>query len=470
MWGAPPSRLSHLETPTPALEWLEARRRAIRCEVRRIEFGDSREWEWHEGVWRHRTGGFFTVRGLRWSVPTQSALAGQQPIMDQPEHGILGFLIQERDGCEQVLVQAKAEPGTTGEVQMAPTVQATESNYGQLHGGRSQPFIEWFEQPDPRWVLVHQLQSEQGTRFLAKRNRNMIVRLPSGAELEHGPNFRWIALHELRELLLHDHVVNTDARSVLAGIPVSIPVALTGMPPTSPTATPPLAHTGVSDVSTSSARPDVDAVRSWLTQSRLRNQVRREVVGLDRLSGWQINEDSIHPVGASEHPAAAFDVIHVHARCSSREVPEWDQPLIETRGQGLVALIAQRRHGTLRVLLRAAMEPGHFDSVECTATVDCIPQNLRTDAQRVAQPFLERVSGDCDGLIWSVRQSDEGGRFFRDETDYRLVLLDEDEVIETPADFKWVTLDQLFELGAWGNQLTNQLRSIVAWLRLSVES
>lgn len=108
--------------------------------VREICWLDSGQWVLQNGGLRHRTGGFFSV------VNAQARFGGRvtlrQPLIHQPEIGILGFLAQHREGGMDLLVQAKPEPGNVGLVQLAPSVQATRSNYLRLHQGKPTPWLE----------------------------------------------------------------------------------------------------------------------------------------------------------------------------------------------------------------------------------------------------------------------------------------------------------------------------------------
>src|SRR5262249_20588218 len=67
----------------------------------------------------HDTGGFFSVRGIR--VNLDHNQTWDQPIIDQPEVGILGILTQARGGTRHYLMQAKVEPGNVNGPQISPT-------------------------------------------------------------------------------------------------------------------------------------------------------------------------------------------------------------------------------------------------------------------------------------------------------------------------------------------------------------
>ena len=115
-------------------------------------------------------------------------------------------------------MQAKIEPGNLNVVQLSPTLQATRSNYTRVHGGKSPTYLEYFNGEKNVIVLVDQLQSEQGARFLHKRNRNIIVEVDENEEIEVKSNFIWVSLGQIKELLRYPNVVNMDSRTVISCI------------------------------------------------------------------------------------------------------------------------------------------------------------------------------------------------------------------------------------------------------------
>ncbi len=174
-------------------------------------------WSLEEGTGDlvHRTGRFFSVRGLDVRRSGRGVEAWQQPIIVQPEHGVLGILVKEFGGVPHCLLQAKMEPGNVNLVQLSPTVQATKSNYTRVHGGRPVPYLEHFVAPRGGRVLFDALQSEQASWFFAKRNRNMIVRTREDVPLHE--DFCWLTFDQIAELLQTDDLVNMDTRTVLSG-------------------------------------------------------------------------------------------------------------------------------------------------------------------------------------------------------------------------------------------------------------
>jgi len=201
-----------------ARDWLERVRSETLFRVLPVPLDAIEGWYFDpQRDLRHNTGKFFSVEGVEVRVQGDGRdRVWRQPVINQPEVGILGILGQVRGGVLRFLLQAKIEPGNVNGVQLSPTVQATRSNYTQVHGGNLPPYLEWFLDTGRGRIIVDQLQSEQGARFLKKRNRNIMLVAPEEASISALPNFCWLTLGQIKRFLREDNLVNMDTRSVLA--------------------------------------------------------------------------------------------------------------------------------------------------------------------------------------------------------------------------------------------------------------
>ncbi len=203
------------------LAWIEARRCRPCLSARVVPLDGLRRWRIDpetENI-SHETGRFFTLTGLKVRHRFEGhEIEWDQPIIDQPEVGILGILAKRLDGVLHFCLQAKEEPGNTGGMQLSPTVQATYSNYSRAHGGALPPLVGIFLSPPAGAVLYAKLQTEDGGRFLYKSNRNMIVRLDDAAADDLPEGFIWLTLRQIALLMRRDNLVNACARSVLASL------------------------------------------------------------------------------------------------------------------------------------------------------------------------------------------------------------------------------------------------------------
>lgn len=201
------------------LDWLEERRRQSRMEVTEVPIPELSRWrvDPESGVISHETGEFFRVIGICVRNASARETANWcQPIIYQPEMGILGILVQRRKGTNHYLLQAKAEPGNIGKLQLSPTLQSTVSNLRRAHGGLKSPFADYFENPKPGSVIYARYQGEDGGRLHLKKNLNMLVRLPEDEQIEVPDDFIWLTMYQIKQLLQHENLVNIAARSVIS--------------------------------------------------------------------------------------------------------------------------------------------------------------------------------------------------------------------------------------------------------------
>jgi len=205
-------------------EWLKNLNDQVTFETEFVPLKEIEGWGFDKhGNIRHNSGRFFSIEGIKVkAVFKGKEMEWDQPIINQPEVGFLGILCQKKQGVLYFLMQGKIEPGNVNKIQLSPTLQATKSNFSQVHGGKAPKFLEYFkDEITGRTIIVDQLQSEQGARFLRKRNRNMIVKMDEDIELEVPDNFCWLTLKQIKYFLKFPNLINMDTRTVLSCVQIN---------------------------------------------------------------------------------------------------------------------------------------------------------------------------------------------------------------------------------------------------------
>jgi oxidase EvaA len=411
--------------------WLDDVSTRDRCTVRSIPLRESRDWRLADGRLSHRTGRFFHVVGARWQEAEGTC---EQPLIDQSDVGLLGMLMRAGRVGPEMLAYGKVEPGNVGLAQVAPTCQATTSNIDRAHGGAAPPCAEWFQANVARW-RTHSSQSEQATRFLGKRNRNVVAW--DGTNAPSTSVHRWWPLDQLLEQLDDDFTVNTDTRSVLA---TTAWTELVNRRPFTRHA---------DDLSAAFARSfssPIDPARleaaAAATGRAARAAPRLLVVPLDELTQWRIDDEGVSPLAAGP-----FRIRQVEVASASRERTLWDQPLVDSATPGRVELGCATVDGVLRFGFIARPEPSKEPVGELGPTVCSTPG-----------AFDARAGTDGPDVLLTCRQSDEGGRFFQDEQRYSLVRVDPESV----ADAVWLSLSEIQHLIVLDGWFTNEARSAIS--------
>ena len=483
------------------LTWVEAQNEAVDVRVQQSSFRALDQWAYREDSQsiRHDSGKFFSIDGIRVRTNWGYKAEWEQPIINQPEVGYLGFLVKEFEGVLHFLMQAKIEPGNVNKVQLSPTLQATRSNFTRVHKGRTPAYLEYFQQAKPHQILVDQLQSEQGARFLRKRNRNIVVWLED--EIEVKPNFIWLTLGQIKSLMAYDHVVNMDSRTVIAGLPygshdedvINFFRYLNGNGSgngngggsgleSNPAAGDFLASTLKED----GAMHTLDEIISKITHFKSVYDLEVTKTDLKSLDEWVYTDTEIY-----HQDRMFFRVIPVDVEIGNREMQRWSQPMVQPAQEGLCAFVCRRIDGLLHVAMQLKMECGNHDVVELAPTVQTLTGNYKT-SRPGAIPFLDYVLGAPeDQIVFDTMQSEEGGRFYQEQNRNMILILPDEpdfggfdgqekwvgdtgsgaaaDILymkelygELPENYIWMTLNQLGTFLKFNNYLNIQARSLIA--------
>lgn len=418
-------------------DWLAERRRAHRFRVDRIPFAELDGWSFAPGTGNlaHRSGRFFSVEGVDVTIAGGPVPHWQQPIIRQPEVGILGILAKEFDGVLHFLMQAKMEPGNRNLLQLSPTVQATRSNYTKVHNGADVRYLEHFTGRGRGRVLADVLQSEHGSWFLRKANRNVLVE--TDEEVPVHEDFRWLTLGQIGRLLRLDNLVNMDSRTVLAGLP-----ALSA------------------EHSLARALHTDPELLSWITVQRARHEVRVDALPLAEVADWYRT-----PTTIERADGRYFRVVAVAVEAGNREVTGWTQPLVEPTGRGVTAFLTRRFDGVRHLLVHARVEAGLLDVLELAPTVQCVPENYAHLAPAHRPPYLDEILTAGPGrILYEAVHAEEGGRFLNAESRYLVVEADPAAPAEPPEGYLWITPGQLGTLAQHARYVNVQARTLLACL------
>jgi len=435
-------------------DWITLRNREVEVKVEQIAFSELKMWHSEpDGSIRHDSGRFFSIQGIDVVTDYGNNNHWRQPIINQPEVGYLGILTKEFNGVLYFLMQAKIEPGNVNCVQISPTLQATKSNYSRVHFGKSPHYLEYFVNVRPENIILDQLQSEQGARFLRKRNRNIIIKVDEDVELL--PDFRWMTLGQIKELMHYDNLVNMDTRTVLSGLKISDYISplddLSGMSE--------YGKGWILSSTTNHAHTSIRDHLSWLTGLKAKYDLHVTLCTINDMPGWKKTDMEI-----LREDGKYFKIIGVNVTISNREIASWCQPLVQPMQDGLCAFIVKKINGVYHFLVQAKLECGNFDVMELAPTVQCLTGRISEDpTQRPA--FYDYVTNARkEQILIDAFQSEEGGRFYHEQNRNLLIEADENFPLEVPPHFTWMTLRQMYKFLRFNNYLNIQARSIISAL------
>ena len=448
---------SHINNTKNILEWIKLENRRIDVDVQKIPFHKLNMWNINDISISHNSGKFFSIEGLKVSakINDKEYKCWSQPIINQPEVGFLGFLTKSINGVLHFLTQAKIEPGNVNNVQLSPTLQATKSNYTKAHKGKSPNYLDFFLNAEGKDILVDQLQSEQGSRFLRKRNRNIIIYTEKEVKLE--KNFTWLTLAQLKYFMSFDNLVNMDTRTVLSGISFSMPYRINEVDNEY--------YSRLGNVFYRSFQYSDNSfyqmkdIHSKMANLKSKLSVSTQKIGINNLNKWEVTDNEI-----KHFDNQYFKIIAVNVTISNREVLNWSQPMVEPLNHGVSVFIAKIINDILHFSVQLKVECGLIDIIELGPTIQT---SLGTSSDGFAElPFSNFVlkNKQYDVLFDNI-QSEEGGRFFKEQNRNMIILVEDEIDLESLDNYVWMTLNQLNSFIKFTSSVNIQARNLLAQTR-----
>lgn len=203
---------------------------------------------------------------------------------------------------------------------------------------------------------------------------------------------------------------------------------------------------------------DLTDIIQWITSLKFKYELAVQPIGISEMKGWIYDGKSIY-----NEAHKYFDVIGVNVQIGNREVVAWQQPMVRSAQEGLMGFLVKKINGIYHFLVQAKLEAGNFDVVEMAPTVQCLTGNYRKGQNEYTIPYLEYFVGDKKGKVWySAYQSEEGGRFFKEQNLNIIVEVGEDFPIEVEENYCWLTLNQMMSFVTYNNYLNIAARSLLS--------
>ena len=380
--------------------------------LKEAPFSASDDWSIRGGALSHRTGGFFDVFGL------ETTAGDEHLLMYQPQSALTGLAFCWIQDQIHVLLQARIEPGNSGVGQWGPTIQSTPANFLGLHRGNPTPALELFYEFSPLALPVGtSLQLDLGERYFHKSKwHNYVLLQDPIATPDH---MAWVSWKTIAGCLERDNCLNADLRSLLAVFNWEK-----------------LRKTG--DVQLQKGAPNV--LLDVLQRRRASSVIDYRLKGVREMREWVVLDEGIEP---RENPTLASARLY-HTSCGTREVKAWYQPMISAATRGRVTLQVADGYCLLQVRKEIGIDGGWV----LTAS----------EIINAGEP----IPSSADDVLASFVQSDEGGRFNKHETTYRIIRGDLDAPVE--AGMAWVPMASLKHALALSNVASFQLRCVASLL------
>ena len=450
----------HLHSIEEIENWYLNSLKNTKVSIKQLDLSKLDKWNISSYSITHSTGHFFSILPISIKTNSRKVEHWQQPIINQPEFGYLGFITKKINGVLHFLVQAKIEPGNLNKVQLSPTLQATKSNYTRKHKGKKPKYLDYFKNLSNK-IIYDQLQSEQGARFLKKRNRNIIIEIDENEEIKIFDEFIWMTLYQLKHFMRKDNVVNMDTRTVVSSIiPNYSKKIIESINLESKKEIGYFGKILIKSSECNNENNELSKFYSFLIDVKSSYWITVNNVKFNELDNWTFNNGKL-----SRPDKKFFEVIGCEIMINNREIKSWCQPMIKPTQKGLCVLLSTTHNGVLYFLFQAKVECGNLDLVEMAPTVQTLIGDYR-DSELGQIPYLSALNSNKFNVIFDVFQSEEGGRFYEEQNRNILLFCENIYNEPVPKDFFWMSLTLVESLIKHNNIFNIQSRSILSMLNL----
>ena len=210
---------------------------------------------------------------------------------------------------------------------------------------------------------------------------------------------------------------------------------------------------------------DLQEVLEWFeNRKNTYPAIVKEINLKDVRGGWHFDETT----GNLQHESGGFfSVKGVKIKTKTREVKSgWEQPIVDQGTEASIqGLIRKKFNGIPHYLIEAKFEPGNYGKILFSPTLQVTFSNLNQlhggEKPRFAEYF---ENPEKYKLLYEHWLPEDGGRFYLKRIKNMLVEVDENEAIEIPDGFIWLTMYQIKELLKMDNLVNPHIRSIIAHL------
>ena len=403
-------------------KWILDQKKKNLMKVSRINISDVINWKIDNQKIFNYNKAFFSIVPFKFIKNNNEAWF--QPLILQKEVGILGILKKKIKDVDYYLLQAKVEPGNKSGIQLSPTVQATKSNYLQKHGGKKTNYLHFFIGNKLKIKTISKSRlSEQGTRYLEKSNNNILIDIRK-EKIKKIKNYIWVTKENLKYLLKKKNLLNMDTISVLSS--------------------------SIKKNTLDNPINDFSNLKNTLTYLKKKIKIKKRIISFNDLKNWKIFKDKI-----VNNKNFFFSILFLKIKTSSREVSQWCQPIVSDYHISLNGFLVKEINKTNHYLLQGVQEAG-LSSPKFTSTI-----SVKNFTKKIGNKDIKFLNLFKKKKIIKFINSDEGGRFFKNETHNLIKFLKEKEKVRLAKNFKWASHNQVIDL-IKRNLLTIEARNLFA--------
>ena len=184
-------------------------------------------------------------------------------------------------------------------------------------------------------------------------------------------------------------------------------------------------------------------VLKWLNKKDKINKMKVEKVSVNKMKDWfyKKNGNLVHKSGQF------FSIEGVKVKSAKeREVSNWEQPILNQKHGGILAILMRERNKIIEFLLFARKEPGD-SKIKLCPSFSATQSNINLAHGGKKTPLYEIIIGKKKKIIGETIHYEEGARFWKKANKNLLIQVSlKDSYKLKNENFIWLNLAQIKKL------------------------
>lgn len=188
---------------------------------------------------------------------------------------------------------------------------------------------------------------------------------------------------------------------------------------------------------------ETDYILKWLKKRNDLNKMKVKKVSINQLNRWSSNKN-----GNLFHKSGQFFSVEgvKVSNAVEREVSSWEQPILNQKHGGILAIISRERKGIIEFLLYARKEPGDKNLKLCPS-FSATQSNINRAHGGKKTQLTDLILHNKKNYIGETIHFEEGARFWNKPNKNVIVEIDLKKSLKIKnPDFIWVNLSQIKKL------------------------
>ena len=187
----------------------------------------------------------------------------------------------------------------------------------------------------------------------------------------------------------------------------------------------------------------IDYILKWLKQRDKANKMKVKKVPIKQLNNWSYKANG----NLSHKSGQFFSVEGVKvSNAIEREVSSWEQPILNQKHGGILAIISRERDGIIEFLLYARKEPGDKGLKLCPS-FSATQSNINRAHGGKKTHLTDLILDNEKNYLGQTIHFEEGARFWKKPNKNIIVeIKNKDSLKIKNPDFIWLNMSQIKKL------------------------